>query len=202
MLSAASAAGHVVCPTASRASSGSGASATHGSRAAAAGSGQHGRSAARSSSNATFSGRDAASSEHAPHPGGFQQQQGGRRALRAFSSRGRAAAGIVRATFRSSSPSRINKLEIKLENERRGNTVASSAVAPPDAEVESALEVFDELSAKVAQMQALLAEELTNSSLMDPENLARLEEGYLRGSFEEGEDLDGGVALRRRSGEG
>jgi RNA polymerase primary sigma factor len=56
--------------------------------------------------------------------------------------------------------------------------------------------VFDELSAKVAQLQAALAE-VDNVGVMDPENLARLEEGYLRGSYDSGseDDLDGGVAV-------
>ena len=61
--------------------------------------------------------------------------------------------------------------------------------------------VFDELSAKVAQLQAALAE-VDNVGVMDPENLARLEEGYLRGSYDSGEEDDASSSSDGATGAG
>ena len=51
-------------------------------------------------------------------------------------------------------------------------------------------DLSDELSAKVAQMQALLAEETSNvgSVVLDPATLARLEESYNSSSDEEDDE--------------
>jgi len=110
---------------------------------------------------------------------------------------------------RSSSPSkRGDKFELSSGGkEGRGKTVSTAAVSPPDAEIgadfefgsidESLLnlgDLSDELSAKVAQMQALLAEETSNMgnqlTQLDKDVLQRLEESYASSDSED-EDDDG-----------
>ena len=62
-------------------------------------------------------------------------------------------------------------------------------------------DLSDELSAKVAQMQALLAEETSNvgSVVLDPETLARLEESYNSSSDEEDDGDDASAARESAS---
>jgi RNA polymerase primary sigma factor len=63
-------------------------------------------------------------------------------------------------------------------------------------------DLSDELSAKVAQMQALLAEETSNvgSVVLDPATLARLEESYNSSSDEEDDENDEKAAARGKAG--
>lgn len=127
-----------------------------------------------------------------------------------FGARGRSAVRPTRcAAVRSSSPSkRGDKFELSSGGkEGRGKTVSTAAVSPPDAEIgadfefgsidESLLnlgDLSDELSAKVAQMQALLAEETSNMgnqlTQLDKDVLQRLEESYASSDSED-EDDDG-----------
>ena len=64
-------------------------------------------------------------------------------------------------------------------------------------------DLSDELSAKVAQMQALLAEETSNvgSVVLDPATLARLEESYNSSSDEEDDETsDARSSARGKAG--
>jgi len=167
-----------------------------------------GYTAGSSTSRTARAGSDAASSGRASH----------------MSARGRSAVRPSRSAVRcravrSSSPSkRGEKAQLSTGKDGRGKTMSTSAVSPPDAEIGadfdfefgsmdeslSALgDLSDELSAKVAQMQALLAEETSNvgSVVLDPATLARLEESYNSSSDEEDDETsDARSAARGKAG--
>uniref|UniRef100_A0A7S0KY22 RNA polymerase sigma-70 domain-containing protein n=1 Tax=Micromonas pusilla TaxID=38833 RepID=A0A7S0KY22_MICPS len=119
----------------------------------------------------------------------------------------RRAAGVRCAAVRSSrSPSRrAEKPQLASNKDGRGKAVAANAISPPNADADSIggsidesilgdfaslekMEVkdFEELSAKVAQLQAALAE-VDNVGAIDR---AELEEAYKIPSFEENDSAD------------